>query len=124
MQTDRIIRKLNRLSPDVGAVVTFTGVVRSEGGRLWGLEYEVYERMLVPVIDQLKREAIANFHLFGAEIVRKKGRQPAGAPVFLVATAARHRREAFEATVWLVEEFKKKAPVWKTEIPNKGARKA
>ena len=97
MQTEKIIQKLNQLSPDVGAVVTFTGVVRSEEGRLWGLEYEEYERMLAPVIDQLKKEAVANFHLFGAEIVKKMGRQPAGAQVFLVAVAARHRKEALEA---------------------------
>jgi molybdopterin synthase catalytic subunit len=117
MQTEPVIEKLNQLSPDVGAIVTFTGVVRSEGGKLWGLEYEEYERMLEPVMAQLKKEAVANFQLFGAEIVKKMGKQPAGAQVFLVAVASRHRQEAFEAASWLVDQFKKRAPVWKTEVP-------
>ena len=46
---------------DVGAVVSFTGVVRSENGRLWGLEYESYDQMAVKEISNLKQEAKDKF---------------------------------------------------------------
>ena len=120
MEIEKRVRKQAAKSKDTGAVVTFTGIVRSEGGRLWGLEYEKYGLMAATEIRKLEKAAVEKFKIFDVEIVQKTGRCPAGEPVFLVTVSARHRREAFQACEWVVDEFKQRVPVWKTEI---GARK-
>ncbi len=102
---------------DAGARVQFTGIVRSEGGRLWGLEYESYDELAVKEIEKLRREAVEKFGVFKVELQQKIGRFPAGAPVFHVVVYARNRKEAFEACSWLVDQFKERIPVWKHEIP-------
>lgn len=116
MEIEKKIREQAQKSKDTGAVVSFTGIVRSEGGRLWGLEYEEYVRMAEPAIKKLKQDAVEKFKVFDVDIIQKIGRYPAGEPVFLVTVSARHRREAFQACEWVVGEFKARVPVWKAEI--------
>ena len=122
MDVNKVIAKLNSLSSDVGAVVVFTGVVRSEKGRVKRLEYEVYREMFEKVVKEIKREAEQKFPILGIEIEHKFGSFPPGEVVFLVAVAAEHRKEAFEACSWAVDEFKRRAPVWKKEITSAGER--
>ena len=116
MEIDGMVRKLNSLSEDVGAVVVFAGIVRSEGGRVKKLKYEVYESMFRKVVEEIRREAMKKFPVFGVEIEHRFGEFPPGDIVFLVGVAARHREEAFEACRWVVDEFKSRAPVWKKEV--------
>ena len=59
---------------DTGAVVEFTGIVRSEDGTIWGLDYESYDELAIKEIERLKEEAIEKFGIFKAEIQQKIGR--------------------------------------------------
>ena len=110
-------------SPDMGAVVTFAGIVRNNsGGRATAyLEYEAYESMAVVVLEQLAGEARATWGTGAIAIHHRVGRLEIGEMAVLIVVAAAHRHEAFEAAEWLMDRIKEVAPIWKKEIWADGA---
>ena len=110
-------------APDMGAVVTFAGIVRDNfGGRATAyLEYEAYESMAVVVLEQLAGEARATWGTGAIAIHHRVGRLAIGEMAVLIVVAAAHRHEAFEATEWLMDRIKEVAPIWKKEIWADGA---
>ena len=103
-----------------GAVVSFTGLVRDEDGRLRALEIEHYPGMTESALNRFGTEAAARFALTDWRVVHRHGTIPAGEAIMMVATAARHRREAFEAAEYLMDWLKSRAPFWKREITAEG----
>lgn len=103
-----------------GAVVTFTGLVRDPGG-LVAMEIEHYPGMTERAIDAIVAEATARWSLDGALVIHRHGRLASGEPIMMVATAARHRAEAFQAAEFLMDYLKSRAPFWKKEIGADGA---
>ena len=99
-----------------GAVVTFTGLVRDEGGRLTGLEIEHYPGMTEKAVQAITDEAVARWQLEDALVIHRFGALPVGAPIMMVATAARTRAAAFAAADFLMDYLKSRAPFWKKEI--------
>lgn len=99
-----------------GAVVSFTGLVRDEGGRLDGLEIEHYSGMTERALDAFGARAAERFGLLDWRIVHRTGRMAAGEAIMMVATAAPHRTAAFEAAEFLMDWLKSRAPFWKREI--------
>jgi len=99
-----------------GAVVSFTGLVRDEGGRLDGLEIEHYPGMTERALDAFGARAAERFGLLDWLIVHRTGRMAAGEAIMMVATAAPHRTAAFEAAEFLMDWLKSRAPFWKREI--------
>ena len=110
-------------APDIGAVVTFAGIVRDNfGGRATAyLEYEAYESMAVVVLEQLAGEARATWVTGAIAIHHRVGRLEIGDMAVLIAVAAAHRHEAFAAAEWLMDRIKEIAPIWKKEIWADGA---
>jgi molybdopterin synthase catalytic subunit len=108
-------------SADIGAIVAFTGLCRSEGGSLAALEIEHYREMAITELTELAAAAEKRFSLHGLVIRHRFGRIEARAPIVLVATAASHRREAFDAAEFLMDFLKTDAPFWKKRIPMPGA---
>ena len=110
-------------APDMGAVVTFAGIVRNNfGGRATAyLEYEAYESMAVLVLEQLAGEARATWSTGAIAIHHRVGRLEIGEIAVLIVVAAAHRHAAFEATEWLMDRIKEVAPIWKKEIWADGA---
>jgi molybdopterin synthase catalytic subunit len=110
-------------APDMGAVVTFAGIVRDNfGGRATAyLEYEAYESMALAVLEQLAGEARATWGTGAIAIHHRVGRLEIGEIAVLIVVAAAHRHEAFEATEWLMDRIKEVAPIWKKEIWADGA---
>jgi molybdopterin synthase catalytic subunit len=110
-------------APDIGAVVTFAGIVRDNfGGRATAyLEYEAYESMAVVVLEQLAGEARATWGTGAIAIHHRVGRLEIGEMAVLIVVAAAHRHEAFEAAEWLMDRIKEVAPIWKKEIWADGA---
>jgi molybdopterin synthase catalytic subunit len=102
---------------DIGAVVTFTGLCRDEGGRLTALELEHYPGMAEAEIARVAAEAEARWPLLGLTIIHRFGRIAPGAPIVLVLAASSHRRAAFEAADFLMDYLKTRAPFWKREHP-------
>ena len=100
---------------DIGAVVTFIGLCRAEGGRLEALELEHYPGMAEEEIARVVAEAEARWPLHGVTAIHRHGAIAPGEPIVLVATASAHRRAAFEAAEFLMDFMKTRAPFWKRE---------
>jgi molybdopterin synthase catalytic subunit len=107
---------INALKPDggIGAIVTFTGVVRGDGD-LSSLTLEHYPGMTEREIARHVDEAKARWPITGATIIHRIGTLRPGDNIVLVAVAAAHRRAAFEAAEFLMDYLKTRAPFWKCE---------
>ncbi|WP_026370147.1 molybdopterin converting factor subunit 1 [Kallotenue papyrolyticum] len=105
-------------TPQDGAVVVFSGVVRNNfAGRATDhLEYEAYASMAVPVLRALAEEARARWPIGRVAIHHRIGRLQIGETAVVVAVAAPHRRAAFEAAAYLMDRIKEVAPIWKREV--------
>lgn len=106
--------ELARLPQGAGAVASFVGSVRGEGG-LTALRLEHYPGMTERLILAHLERAKARWPLLGAVIVHRVGVLRPGEPIVLVAVAAKHRREAFAACEFLMDHLKTEAPFWKEE---------
>jgi molybdopterin synthase catalytic subunit len=107
---------------ETGAVATFTGIARAEAGATVALELEAYPGFTEAEIDKIAGQAQVRFGLDDFAILHRVGKIAPGEPVVFVATAARHRRAAFEACDFLMDYLKSKAPFWKKEHGPDGAR--
>src|SRR5271167_4309257 len=104
---------LARGRKDVGAVVSFVGYCRDEGGRLAALELEHYPGMAEEEIARVANEAESRWPLLGVTAIHRTGRIAPGEQIVLVAVAAAHRGEAFAAAEMLIDYLKTRAPFWK-----------
>ena len=104
-----------------GAIVTFTGVVRdNDAGTLSAMEIEHYPGMPEKALSEIAQQAVTRFDLQDALVIHRHGRLVPGEQIMMVATAARHRRSAFEAAEFLMDYLKSRAPFWKCEITSEG----
>ena len=107
---------------DVGAVVTFTGLVRDvPGGGLEALEIEHYPGMTEAAIGDIAQRAVDRWSLSDVLVIHRHGRLSLGEIIMMVATAAPHRRDAFEAAMFLMDYLKSRAPFWKREHGPQGS---
>lgn len=97
-----------------GAVATFTGIVRDDGG-VTAIELEHYPAMTKASLDALVGQAATRWSLLGCILIHRVGRIEVGDPIVLVGTAASHRAEALEACAFLIDRLKTDAPFWKKE---------
>ncbi|MFN4155933.1 MAG: molybdenum cofactor biosynthesis protein MoaE [Paracoccaceae bacterium] len=104
-----------------GAVVTFTGLVRDNGGALSAMEIEHYPGMTERAIGAIMEEARARWSLIDALVIHRHGRLTGGEMIMMVATAATHRADAFAAAEFLMDYLKSRAPFWKKELGAEGA---
>ena len=109
---------------DIGAVVSFTGLVRgaTEEGPIDGLELEHYPGMTERALEAIVAEARARWPLEAVRVIHRHGPLAPGERIVLVLTASRHRRAAFEAAEFLIDYLKTRAPFWKKEGHAEGAR--
>lgn len=117
--------ELNRFTAaqsSAGAVVSFTGIVRnSPAGDLQAMEIEHYPAMTAPAIAAMIETAHSRWALADALVIHRHGTLPPGDVIMMVATAARHRADAFAAAEFLMDYLKSRAPFWKKEITRNGA---
>jgi molybdopterin synthase catalytic subunit len=107
--------------PGAGAVVTFTGLVRNNGGALHAMQIEHYPGMTERAISALMDQAQARWGLADALVIHRYGVLAPNEPIMMVATAAPHRADAFAAAEFLMDYLKSRAPFWKKEISALGA---
>ena len=100
---------------DVGAVATFIGYCRSEGGRLAALELEHYPGMAEDEIRRVVDDATKRWPLSAIRIIHRYGLMKPGEGIVFVGTASTHRSEAFAACEFLMDYLKTRAPFWKKE---------
>ncbi len=106
---------ITRGRADIGALVTFQGLCRSEDGALAGLELEHYAGMAEEEIGRVALDALARWPLDGLTVIHRHGLIRPGEPIVLVVAAARHRGDAFAAAAFLMDYLKTRAPFWKKE---------
>lgn len=104
-----------------GAIVTFTGVVRDVAGGLQAMEIEHYPGMTEAALTEIAAEAVLRWSLEDTLIIHRHGTLAPGEMIMMVATAARHRTNAFDAAEYLMDYLKSRAPFWKREITSDGA---
>ena len=117
--------ELNRFttaSAGAGAIVSFTGIVRDTEGRLAAMEIEHYPGMTERALETILAQAMNRWSLADALVIHRFGRLHVGAPIMMVATAARHRADAFAAAEFLMDYLKSRAPFWKKEITATGTQ--
>ncbi|WP_369058104.1 molybdenum cofactor biosynthesis protein MoaE [Caulobacter sp. 73W] len=107
---------------ETGAVATFIGLARAEGGATRVLELEAYPGFTEKEIGRMVDEARTRFGLHDVTVIHRIGPVAPGEAVVFVATAAVHRREALQACDQLMDYLKSRAPFWKKEHGPDGAR--
>jgi len=109
---------------DIGAVVTFTGICRgTEGGDpITAITLEHYAGMAQAEVESHVEAAKGRWPLLGVTVVHRFGRLRPGDNIVLVITASSHRQDAFAAAEFLMDYLKTRAPIWKREEREAGAR--
>ena len=110
-----VLKRFTDAHPEAGAIASFVGKVRPGGG-VRALELTHYEPLTLPGIEELLRDALERWPLDGALAWHRIGRCRPGAPIVLVAAAARHRRATLEAVDFMMDHLKSAAWFWKREL--------
>jgi molybdopterin synthase catalytic subunit len=107
---------------ETGAVISFTGLMRAEAGEAAVLELQAYPGFTEAEIARFEAGAVARFVLDDSLIVHRYGAIAPGEAIVFVATAAPHRRAAFQAADCLMDYLKSRAPIWKRSSGPGGAK--
>jgi molybdopterin synthase catalytic subunit len=113
------IKNFSETLGNIGALVTFTGIVRGQKSNT--LDYmfiEHYPGMTETQIKLIVEDAFKRWKICDVLVIHRYGKLEPGEPIMMVATAAEHRREAFEAAEYLMDYLKSRAPFWKKEVLN------
>ncbi|MDH5610209.1 MAG: molybdenum cofactor biosynthesis protein MoaE [Cyclobacteriaceae bacterium] len=104
--------------PGAGGIVVFVGTVRNEtrGKAVLQLEFECYEKMAVKELKKIAAEATSRWNLLKMVIHHRTGRVPIGEEAVIIAAAAPHRKEAFQACEYAIDTLKQTVPIWKKEF--------
>jgi molybdopterin synthase catalytic subunit len=105
----------NDCDPGAGAVVDFWGVVRGveDGREIEGIEYEAHREMAEHQLRLVGEAATEKFPLKKVVVHHRLGFVRTGEASLFLEVRARNRAAAFEASKWIVDELKKKVPIWK-----------
>lgn len=109
--------------PSMGGVVTFTGVVRNQarGSEIDHLEYEAYAPMAEKEMRKIVEAIALRWPQVRIALSHRVGRLAIGDAAVMIAAAAPHRAEAFEACRFAIDTLKKTVPIWKKEFATSGA---
>jgi|SRR6516225_2265550 molybdopterin synthase catalytic subunit len=107
------------VSPDMGAVVYFLGVVRGteEGAAIKAIDYESFHTMAEHQFNLLFDELEKRWPIESVRLVHRIGVVQVNEPSLWVEVVAPHRQEAFAACQWLIDEMKRVVPIWKKPVP-------
>ena len=108
--------------PGFGAILLFEGVARDnfEGKSVGRLEYEAYAPMAEKVMNEIVAEAHEKWPRVKVAMVHRTGVVEIGEPSLVIAVGSPHRPASYEANRYVLEEIKKRLPVWKKEIYEDG----
>lgn len=104
-------------APEDGAAILFLGTVRNhaDGSGVDGITYEAYEQMAEPVLAEIAREAAEILGTDRVVVVHRVGELAVGEHSVAIAVSSPHRAQSYEASRYVIEEIKKRLPVWKKE---------
>ena len=112
---NKVYKDLNH--PSSGGICLFIGTVRdkSQNKEVTDLFFETYPEMAILEMEKIRQLAIEKWGLEEATIVHTTGNKTVGEPVVVVGVSSAHRKEAFPACQFLIDELKKTVPIWKKE---------
>ena len=120
LRPDLLRSRLN--TEGCGAVVSFVGLTRETEGEadVLRLEFDAWQDRLTPVLKGLAEQAIQNFGVMAVAMAHRTGSVGPQEPIVAIHVGSPHRKEAFQACEWLIDELKKQAPIWKKEVTTDG----
>ena len=109
-------------TPDSGGIVTFLGTVRdnAKGRKVAKMSIEVYEAMALAQLEAIRSEAIEKFGVNEVLVVHRYGDLDVMDNIVFIAVSSGHRKEAFKACMYVIDELKQRVPIWKKEITPEG----
>ena len=118
------IAALRAISTRIGAVATFTGLVRdlNDAADVAAMELEHYAGMTERSIEQIIEHAQARWQLLGVRVIHRVGKLFPSDQIVCVAVASAHRSDAFDACNFVMDYLKTEAPIWKKETTPAGER--
>lgn len=119
---DSEVRNLRGKYKNTGGIVIFIGTARdiSKGKEIKELFFEAFEEMAIKKLEQLRDEAIKKFDILDLEIIHRTGKIDIAENIVLIIAIAEHRKAAFEACEWAIDELKRAVPIWKKEFTTGG----
>jgi len=122
--TGRELEALTRGRTDVGAVASFTGLVRAsnDGAPVTAMTLEHYPGMTERALEEICREAHGRWDLIETLVIHRVGPLRPGDRIVLVGVSSAHRGEAFAACEFIMDYLKTRAPFWKREDTPAGSR--
>ncbi len=115
------LARLERPGRRAGAAVTFTGIVRSDDG-VTAMHLEHYPEMTEKSLAAIVEKARSRWNIEDVVVIHRVGELKAGDRIVLTVVTSAHRREAFEASEFIMDWLKTEAPFWKKEVTPQGGR--
>jgi molybdopterin synthase catalytic subunit len=115
---EEVVRRAKR--PEAGATVTFLGTVRDDG--ISGMEVEAYREVAREELEKIRDEAMDRLDLLSVDVIHRVGALSVGENIVLIVCTAASRRAAFRGCEHVIDEIKRRAPIWKKEIRIEGDR--
>lgn len=119
---DEEIERVKKSSKRIGGIAVFLGTARdlSKGKDISGLSFEHYPDMAEKKLNEIRERAIKDFGAIEVSIVHRMGKIGIGGNIVLIVAAAEHRKEAFQACEFAIDELKRITPIWKKETTTSG----
>lgn len=104
--------------PTCGAIALFEGTIRrhNQGKEVSALAYEVYEAFFYEEVQRIALEMKAKWTIHDSAFIQRVGKLAIGETGIIIAVSSVHRHDALQAVDYAIEQFKKRAPVWKKEF--------
>ena len=119
--TDAIVSDLTQGRTDIGAIVTFTGLVRDLPEQtLQSMTLEHYPAMTEKALQEIVATAMQRWELFDVAVIHRVGELHPADRIVLVVTTSAHRKDAFQANEYIMDYLKTRAPFWKKETTDAG----
>jgi len=120
INADQLKSKMNL--EGCGAVVSFLGITRAknEDTNVIQLEFDAWLDKLPSVLHRLAEQAIEKFGIISVAMAHRVGIVKANEDIVAIHVGSAHRKAAFKACEWLIDELKSQAPLWKKEVTDAG----
>ena len=118
ISTEALLRRV--IAPDSGAALLFVGTTRqwTQGVETAYLQYEAYRDMALSEMSRLEEQARSQWNLTDVRMIHRLGKVAIGEVSIAIAVSSPHRKAAFLAGEWLIDQFKQVVPIWKKDLAN------
>jgi len=114
--------RIKEVTKRIGGIVTFLGTARdfSKGKDINRIDFEYYPGMAEKRLNEIRERALQDYDIIEVSIIHRVGRIETGENIVLIVVGAEHRKDAFRACEWCIDELKRITPIWKREETSQG----